>query len=56
MQIKGVLKAVMEVEEFQSGFKKRGFVVETQEQYPQTIYFELFKGKVQAIQEHKKIS
>ena len=45
LQIEGTIKVVMDTEEFDSGFTKRAFVVETNEQYPQEVKLEFIKDK-----------
>jgi single-strand DNA-binding protein len=44
-EVTGKLKVVMDEQEFSSGFKKREFVITTDEKYPQDIKFELIKDK-----------
>jgi single-strand DNA-binding protein len=48
-EVTGKLKVVMDEQEFSSGFKKREFVITTEEQYPQDIKFELIKEKCDEI-------
>lgn len=45
MKIQGKIKVIMDAQTFESGFKKREFVITTQEQYPQDIKFEVYKDK-----------
>jgi hypothetical protein len=45
MNVKGKVAVVMETMKFDSGFQKREFVVETEEQYPQKIKMEFTKDK-----------
>lgn len=46
MNIQGIIKSIGETKEFGSnGFRKREFVIETQEQYPQTILLEIVQDK-----------
>jgi len=45
MEITGKIKEILELKEFDSGFRKREFVVTTQEQYPQDILLEFTKDK-----------
>lgn len=49
MEIKGTLKVIRDIQEVSTNFKKREFVVETDEQYPQTIALELHGDKVDVI-------
>ena len=48
-KVKGKLIKVMEMQTFDSGFTKREFVVETDEQYPQKLKCELIKDKCNLI-------
>lgn len=51
MEITGALKLKMDEQTFDSGFKKREFVLTTsKEQYPQDIKFELLKDKCELIE------
>lgn len=45
----GKLKRVTEIQQITDTFKKREFVIETDEQYPQTIGFEIIQDKVNLI-------
>ncbi len=45
-EITGAIKVIIETQTFDSGFKKREFVVTTDEQYPQDIKLEFTKDKV----------
>lgn len=45
----GKLKRVSEIQQITDTFKKREFVIETDEQYPQTIGFEIIQDKVNLI-------
>lgn len=49
MHIKGKLKVKFDEQVFDSGFKKREFVITTDDQYPQDVKFELFKDKTSDI-------
>lgn len=44
-EITGKIIKISPLQEFDSGFKKRGFVIQTNERYPQQIKLELFKDK-----------
>tara|TARA_R110000851_G_scaffold147756_2_gene287768 strand:- start:5587 stop:5934 length:348 start_codon:yes stop_codon:yes gene_type:complete len=46
LQLQGRIKLIGEIQEFDSGFTKREFIVTTAEQYPQDIKLEFFKEKV----------
>jgi len=45
MEVKGKIKLVRETQEVSATFKKREFVVTTEEQYPQDILIELTQDK-----------
>jgi len=45
MELTGKLKLIRDEQTFASGFKKREFVITTEEQYPNDILFELQKDK-----------
>ncbi len=50
MEVQGKLIKIYDVQEFDSGFRKREFVVNTfKEQYPQDIKLELFKEKCEVL-------
>lgn len=54
LELTGNLKVVMDEQVFDSGFKKREFVITTQEEeYPQDIKFELIKDKCSEINKFK---
>jgi hypothetical protein len=53
-KITGALKCKMGTMTFESGFKKREFVVTTEEEYPQDIKFSLIKDKCDLIEEIKE--
>ena len=42
-EISGAIKSILEPKTFPSGFVKREFVLQTEEDYPQTILFECIK-------------
>jgi hypothetical protein len=44
MEIKGVIKSIEPTKVVSEKFKSRQFVVQTQEQYPQTIQLQLVQG------------
>jgi len=46
MELTGKVKLLFDTQEFASGFKKREFVVTTQEQYPQDVKFEAIKERI----------
>lgn len=52
-EVTGKLKVTMDEQVFSSGFKKREFVITTEEQYPQDIKFELIKDKCSDIDKFK---
>jgi hypothetical protein len=49
LKLIGKLKRIKDAQQVTDSFKKREFVIETDEQYPQTIGFELFQDKVSLI-------
>jgi len=53
LELKGKLIHVGEVQTFDSGFKKRIFVIETDEKYPQQVPFELFKDSCDMIDSYE---
>ncbi len=46
MELTGKIKKIMEPQTFDSGFRKREMVIETQEQYPQTIMVEFLQDRI----------
>ena len=46
MELTGKVKLLFDTQEFASGFKKREFIVTTQEQYPQDVKFEAIKERI----------
>ncbi len=53
LTLEGKLVAVFEKQQVTDSFAKREFVVETDDQYPQTIKFELTQNKCDAIDDYK---
>lgn len=53
MELAGKVKLLFDTQEFASGFKKREFVVTTQEQYPQDVKFEVIKERIDMIDQLK---
>ena len=49
MEIKGTLEAKFETKTFNSGFRKREFVVNTGGEYPQSIKMEVVKDNIEKI-------
>lgn len=45
LQLQGTIKVIFQAETYASGFTKREFVINTKEQYPQDVKFELVKDK-----------
>ena len=41
MEVKGTLKKILEIQEFKNNFKKRSIILQTSEDYPQTLQIEL---------------
>ncbi len=50
-EIKGTVKHIYPSQTFPSGFVKREFVISTNEQYPQHIKLELYKEKVDLLEQ-----
>lgn len=53
MELKGKIIHIGDTQTFASGFQKREFVIETEEQYKQEISLELFGDKIDIIDAHK---
>lgn len=51
--MRGKISKVFDVQEFNSGFTKREFVLTTEEQYPQDVKFELVKDKTSLIEPYQ---
>lgn len=49
MTLKGVIKLIRPIQQISATFSKREFVIETQEQYPQSIQLELQGDRVDII-------
>ena len=49
LKINGKVKVIMDLQTFDSGFKKREFVITTQEQYPQDVKLECTQDRVSMI-------
>lgn len=54
LEITGKIKAVFKEQIFESGFKKREFVITTNEQYPQDIKLEFIKDKCSLLDKFKQ--
>jgi hypothetical protein len=54
LEITGKLKAVFKEQIFESGFKKREFVITTNEQFPQDIKLEFIKDKCSLLDKFKQ--
>lgn len=52
--IEGKIHQINETQTFDSGFAKREFVVETSDQYPQMIKFELLKDKTTLLDQYQQ--
>lgn len=52
-ELKGKIIHIGDTQTFASGFQKREFVIETEEQYKQEISLELFGDKIDIIDAHK---
>jgi len=53
MELAGKVKLLFDTQEFASGFRKREFVITTQEQYPQDVKFEAIKERIDMIDQLK---
>lgn len=54
MEVQGKIKLIEETKEYgTSGFRKRNIVVETEEQYPQTILIEFVQDKCDILNNYK---
>lgn len=51
--IEGTIKVIGETQEFESGFKKRQFVITTAGDYPQDIAMEFFRDKCDVLNKYK---
>lgn len=51
MELNGTIKLVRDTQEVSSSFKKREFVITTEEQYPQDIQLEFSQAKVSDLDE-----
>ena len=51
--IEGTIKVIGETQEFDSGFKKRQFVITTAGDYPQDIAMEFFRDKCDVLNKYK---
>lgn len=49
MELKGTIKVIKDIQQVSDKFQKREFVVESNEQYPQTICVELHGDKVDIV-------
>lgn len=53
LKITGKIHKVMDTQTFDSGFQKREFVIETDDQYPQMVKFEVVKDKCPVLDQYK---
>ena len=54
LKIEGVITKIMPTEQLTETFKKRNFVLETDEKYPQKIKFELTQNNTELVNDIKK--
>ena len=54
LQIEGKIIEIFEKQQVSASFAKREFVVETEDQYPQMVKFELVQNKCDDIDAHNK--
>jgi single-strand DNA-binding protein len=52
LKLEGKLHKIFETQEISSSFKKREFVIETEDKYPQMVKFELTQDKCEEISSH----
>jgi hypothetical protein len=55
LKLNGTIKMIGEVQNFDSGFVKREFVITTKEQYPQDVKFEVVKEKATDFEKYNKV-
>jgi len=55
LKLSGKIKMIGEVQNFDSGFVKREFVITTNEQYPQDVKFEVVKEKATDFEQYNKV-
>jgi single-strand DNA-binding protein len=55
LKLSGKIKMIGEVQNFDSGFVKREFVITTKEQYPQDVKFEVVKEKATDFKQYNKV-
>ena len=53
LHLTGTIKVIGDTQEFDSGFKKREFVVTTKEEYPQHVKMEFFRDKCDILNKYK---
>ena len=53
MELTGTIKLVNDLQTFDSGFRKREFVLTTAEQYPQDVKFECVQDRVDLLEKYK---
>lgn len=46
MELNGTIKKIFDLQTFQSGFQKKNVLIETLDEYPQTILVEFLQNKV----------
>lgn len=53
MELTGKIKVIFDEKTFNGGFTKREFVITTEDQYPQTVIFEMHKEKAASLNSFK---
>lgn len=53
MELTGTIKSIMQTTDVSFSFKKREFVIETDEQYPQTILLEFVQDKCSLLDSYR---
>ena len=55
LQLTGTIKQIGELQTFDSGFKKREFVITTDDTYPQDVAFEVVKDKAETFDQYQGV-
>lgn len=53
LNIEGTIKVIGDTQEFDSGFKKRQFVISTAAEYPQDLAMQFYRDKVDILDKYK---
>ena len=52
MDLSGTIKLINDVQTFDSGFRKRDFVITTKEQYPQDVLFQFVQDRCEILNDY----